>query len=55
MGWRSLLRIIIVLLVFLVLALGILWQFAFPSIVEPPHEQSIAPARSDVRSVRAML
>jgi Tfp pilus assembly protein PilO len=45
MGWRSLLRLIIVLLVFLVLALGIVWQFAFPSVVEPPHEQARSQSR----------
>jgi hypothetical protein len=55
MGWRSLLRMIIVLLVFLVLALGIVWQFAFPSIAEPPHEQAIVPSRPGVPGPRGTL
>jgi hypothetical protein len=52
---RSLLRIIIVLLVFLVLGLGIAWHFAFPSIAEPPHERDIAPAKSGVPGLRGTL
>jgi hypothetical protein len=41
MRLRYLLRGLLVALVLLVLALGLLWQSAFPTISEPPQEQAV--------------
>jgi hypothetical protein len=53
--WRWLLRGIILLAVLLVLALGIAWQFAFPSIATPPHEEAIEPSETGVPGLRGTL